>query len=70
MEVEVKTGGYHFIQFHAHITHEHLFKGTWTNLRIIHATKSSHITTSNTKQNLKDTVSHIDAVNIKVPLYQ
>jgi len=28
MEVEVKTGGYHFIQFQEHITHEHLFKGT------------------------------------------
>ena len=39
LEVEVKTGGYLFIQFHAHITHEYLFKGTWTNLRIIHATR-------------------------------
>jgi len=28
MEVEVNTGVYHFIQFRAHITQEHLFKGT------------------------------------------
>ena len=37
-EVEVNKGGYHFILFHAHITLEYLFKGTWTNLSIIHAT--------------------------------
>jgi len=28
MEVEVKTGGYHFILFQEHITHERLLKGT------------------------------------------